>query len=120
MLADHAKTIPDAVAYEEILSQHNLAVGQLRTVREFAESEWCAETGAIVEVSDRGDGVVKFRRPLGGSVTVPTSAFMAHATGEKTMRLCWANYSVLIAQPFFNLRKTVSCPLMFPPLINEL
>lgn len=59
MLADHAKTIPDAVAYEEILSQHNLAVGQLRTVREFAESEWCAETGAIVEVSDRGDGVVK-------------------------------------------------------------
>ena len=59
MLADHAKTIPDALAYEEILSQHNLAVGQLRTVREFAESEWSAETGAIVEVSDRGDGVVK-------------------------------------------------------------
>ena len=59
MLADHAKTIPDAVTYEEILSQHNLAVGQLRTVREFAESEWSAETGAIVEVSDRGDGVVK-------------------------------------------------------------
>ena len=59
MLADHAKTIPDAVAYEEILSKHNLAVGQLRTVREFAESEWSSETGAIVEVSDRGDGVVK-------------------------------------------------------------
>jgi CoA:oxalate CoA-transferase len=59
MLADHAKTIPDAVAYEEILSQHNLAVGQLRTVREFADSEWSVETGAIVEVSDRGDGVVK-------------------------------------------------------------
>ena len=59
MLADHAKTIPDAVTYEEILSQHNLAVGQLRTVREFAESEWSSETGAIVEVSDRGDGVVK-------------------------------------------------------------
>jgi len=59
MLADHARTIPDAVAYEEILSKHNLAVGQLRTVREFAESEWSSETGAIVEVSDRGDGVVK-------------------------------------------------------------
>ena len=59
MLADHAKTIPDAVAYEEILSQHSLAVGQLRTVREFADSEWSVETGAIVEVSDRGDGVVK-------------------------------------------------------------
>ena len=59
MLADHAKTIPDAVTYEEILSQHNLAVGQIRTVREFAESEWSTETGAIVEVSDRGDGVVK-------------------------------------------------------------
>ena len=52
MLADRAKTIPDAVAYEEILSQHNLAVGQLRTVREFAESEWWRR--AIVEVSDRG------------------------------------------------------------------
>ncbi|MBL6634824.1 MAG: CoA transferase [Actinobacteria bacterium] len=59
MLADHAETIPDAVTYEEILSKHNLAVGQLRTVREFAESEWSSETGAIVEVSDRGDGVVK-------------------------------------------------------------
>jgi CoA:oxalate CoA-transferase len=59
MLADHAETIPDAVTYEEILSKHSLAVGQLRTVREFAKSEWSSETGAIVEVSDRGDGVVR-------------------------------------------------------------
>ena len=59
MLAEHAVTIPDAETYERILSQHNLAVGQLRTVREFAESEWAEETGAIVEVSDRGTGTVR-------------------------------------------------------------
>lgn len=59
MLREHARTIPDAETYEEILSEYSLAVGQLRTTREFTESEWVEETGAIVDVSDRGDGTIR-------------------------------------------------------------
>jgi crotonobetainyl-CoA:carnitine CoA-transferase CaiB-like acyl-CoA transferase len=59
LLREHARTIPDAETYEEILSQHSLAVGKVRTVREFTESEWAEETGAIVEVSDRGEGTIR-------------------------------------------------------------
>ncbi len=59
MLLEHARTVPDAETYEAILSQHSLAVGKLRTTREFTDSDWAAETGAIVEVSDRGDGMIR-------------------------------------------------------------
>ena len=59
MLREHALTIADAETYEEILSEYSLAVGQLRTVREFTDSEWADETGAIVEVSDRGEGTIR-------------------------------------------------------------
>lgn len=59
MLRDHAQQVPDAETYEQIMSQHSLAVGKVRTVREFTDSEWAAETGAIVSVSDRGDGEMR-------------------------------------------------------------
>ena len=59
LLREHARGIPDATTYEAILSQHNLAVGTLRTVAEFAATEWAAETGAVVEVSDRGSGTIR-------------------------------------------------------------
>jgi len=106
MLADHAKTIPDAVTYEEILSQHNLAVGQLRTVREFAESEWSSETGAIVEVSDRGDGVVKIPQ-------APWKFSDGRDIGAKTTTPYLANCSDSMRQLFNNLKKLESCPHMF-------
>ena len=59
MLRDHAQQVPDAETYEQIMSQHSLAVGKVRTVREFTDSEWAAETGAIVSVSDRGEGEMR-------------------------------------------------------------
>jgi crotonobetainyl-CoA:carnitine CoA-transferase CaiB-like acyl-CoA transferase len=59
MLREHAQQVPDAETYEQIMSQHSLAVGKVRTVREFTDSEWAAETGAIVSVSDRGEGEMR-------------------------------------------------------------
>jgi len=59
LLEAHAATVPNPEAYEEIMAAVGLAVGRVRTVREFAETEWAAETGAVVEVSDRGDGVIR-------------------------------------------------------------
>jgi CoA:oxalate CoA-transferase len=58
MLAAGAK-IPDAATFEERFAEHRLAVGVVRTARELAESEWAKARGAIVEVSDRGEGAIR-------------------------------------------------------------
>jgi CoA:oxalate CoA-transferase len=54
-----ATTVPDAASIEAILESHGLAMGVVRSVREMAASEWAAERGAIVSVSDRNGGVVR-------------------------------------------------------------
>lgn len=43
------------------VSESGLAVGQLRTLEEFADSEWTREWGAVVDVDDRAGG--SFRMP---------------------------------------------------------
>jgi CoA:oxalate CoA-transferase len=43
------------------VSESGLAVGQLRTLEEFADSEWTRDWGAVVEVDDRAGG--SFRMP---------------------------------------------------------
>lgn len=43
------------------VSESGLAIGQLRTLEEFAESEWTREWGAVVDVDDRAGG--SFRMP---------------------------------------------------------
>jgi crotonobetainyl-CoA:carnitine CoA-transferase CaiB-like acyl-CoA transferase len=43
------------------VSESGLAVGQLRTLDEFADSEWAREWGAVVDVDDRAGG--SFRMP---------------------------------------------------------
>ena len=37
--------------------------GVLRTARELAETDWARQRGAIVEVSDRGDGTIRIPNP---------------------------------------------------------
>lgn len=54
-----ARTVPDGETFEEIFSQHQLAVGVLRSAREIADTEWAAARDAVVEVSDRGSGTVR-------------------------------------------------------------
>jgi crotonobetainyl-CoA:carnitine CoA-transferase CaiB-like acyl-CoA transferase len=41
------------------VSESGLAVGRVRTTREFAESEWVKEWNAVVEVDDRAGGTVR-------------------------------------------------------------
>ena len=62
-LLDAASAIPDAATFEERFSANQLAVGALRTARELAETDWARQRGAIVEVSDRGDGTVRIPNP---------------------------------------------------------
>jgi CoA:oxalate CoA-transferase len=41
------------------VSEAGLAVGRIRTVSEFAKSDWVREWNAVVEVDDRGGGSVR-------------------------------------------------------------
>jgi len=41
------------------VSEAGLAVGTIRTVRDFAESDWVKEWGAVVEVDDRSGGTTR-------------------------------------------------------------
>jgi len=59
LIADYASRVPDAVALEEQFSKFKLAVGQIRSTREIAASEWARERDAIVEVDDRGGGTIR-------------------------------------------------------------
>lgn len=80
-IRSHASTVPNTEAYEAILSAHRLAVGRLRTVTDFAATEWARDTGAVTEVPDRG----------GGSIRVPQSPWrfsegLTGVTGEPRYR----------------------------------
>ena len=54
-----AKTVATSEEIENQFSQHQLAVGRLRSVGDLAETQWAHEREAVVEVSDRGDGTVR-------------------------------------------------------------
>ena len=54
-----AKTVATSEEIENQLSQHQLAVGRLRSVGELADTQWAHEREAVIEVSDRGDGTVR-------------------------------------------------------------
>ena len=59
LLHEWALTQPDAATIEAILERSELAMGALRGVRDIAETDWAAETEAIVSVSDRNGGEVR-------------------------------------------------------------
>ena len=54
-----SSTFDDLDALEEAFAAQGLAMGVVRTVREIGESDWAEARGAIVDVSDRGGGVVR-------------------------------------------------------------
>ncbi len=59
LLRAWALTVPDADTIEAAMDVHGLATGQLRSVRDLAATDWAADRGAIVDVSDRGSGTVR-------------------------------------------------------------
>ena len=54
-----SSTVTDLDAIEAAFGAHGLAVGVMRTVREIGDSDWAAARGAVVDVPDRGGGVVR-------------------------------------------------------------
>lgn len=58
-MTDWARTVPDAITFEERCSAHGLAVGVVRSVRELASTDWAAARGAITEVPDRIGGYLR-------------------------------------------------------------
>ena len=59
LIADYASRVPDADALEARFSKFKLAVGQIRSTREIADSDWARERDAIVHVDDRGGGTIR-------------------------------------------------------------
>ena len=59
IIRDFAATVPDAAAFEEQFSKHQLAVGRVREPGELTETEWARERHAVVEVDDRGGGTIR-------------------------------------------------------------
>ena len=58
-LTQWSSTFDDLDALEAAFEAQGLAMGVLRTVREIGGTDWAAARGAIVEVDDRGTGVVR-------------------------------------------------------------
>lgn len=52
-------TFDDFGQLQAQVSEAGLAVGRIRTVNEFASSDWAREWSAVVEVDDRGGGTVR-------------------------------------------------------------
>ena len=52
-------TFEDLEQLQAQVSEAGLAVGQVRTVNEFASSDWVKEWNAVVEVDDRAGGMVR-------------------------------------------------------------
>ncbi|MFM8311463.1 MAG: CaiB/BaiF CoA transferase family protein [Ilumatobacteraceae bacterium] len=59
MIAEWARTMPDAQSIEDAMAPNRLAVGRLRSVREVCDSAWGIERQATVRVSDRSGGTIR-------------------------------------------------------------
>jgi len=59
LMLESGRAFADATSFEEQFAEHGLACGVLRDARDLAETPWAEARGAIVEVSDRGDGTIR-------------------------------------------------------------
>lgn len=62
-LDEWASTMPNAQSIEDAMSQHQLAVGKLRSVREVCDTDWAADRTVVTEVPDRGNGTIRVPSP---------------------------------------------------------
>jgi crotonobetainyl-CoA:carnitine CoA-transferase CaiB-like acyl-CoA transferase len=58
-LDEWASAMPDANSIEERASRYKLACGQMRSVADVCSTDWAIEREAVVEVTDRGGGVIR-------------------------------------------------------------
>jgi len=54
-----AATVESAEEFERRFGEEELAVGVMRSARELAATDWAHQRGAVVEVPDRGGGVLR-------------------------------------------------------------
>jgi crotonobetainyl-CoA:carnitine CoA-transferase CaiB-like acyl-CoA transferase len=59
IIRDFAEKMPDAAAFEEQFSKHQLAVGRVRQPGELTDTDWARERHAVVGVDDRGGGTIR-------------------------------------------------------------
>ncbi len=59
IIRDFAATVPDAEAFEERFSKHQLAVGRVREPGELTDTDWARDRHAVVDVDDRGGGTIR-------------------------------------------------------------
>ena len=59
VLQEWILTFDDLPSLEAALQKGRLVLGEVRTITDAASSEWVAARGAVVEVSDRGEGTIK-------------------------------------------------------------
>ncbi len=59
ILREFAITVADAETFEEIFSEHNLAVGRVREPGDLAATEWGAARGTVADIDDRGGGRIQ-------------------------------------------------------------
>jgi crotonobetainyl-CoA:carnitine CoA-transferase CaiB-like acyl-CoA transferase len=59
ILGKWANTMATPQAIEAAMSPYGFATGTLRSLREVCATEWAADRGAVVQVSDRGGGTIR-------------------------------------------------------------
>jgi CoA:oxalate CoA-transferase len=59
ILRQWATTMATPQAIEAAMSPYGLATGTLRSLREVCDTEWAAQRGAVVHVSDRGGATIR-------------------------------------------------------------
>ena len=89
IIRDFAATMPDADAFEEQFSKHQLAVGRVRQPGELTDTEWARERHAVVDVDDRGGGTIRVPNSPWRFSAHPTSACRAFpSTAGRTTARC--------------------------------
>ncbi len=58
-IREWATSVATPQEIESVMGKYGLATGTLRSLREVSETDWAKQRGAIVEVSDRGDGTIR-------------------------------------------------------------
>ena len=84
-----ATTVADAEEIERRFDRHGLATGRLRSVDEISATPWAKDREAIVDVSDRGNGVVRVpNSPWHFSGSDTSVRGEARYRGEDNVQIC--------------------------------
>jgi crotonobetainyl-CoA:carnitine CoA-transferase CaiB-like acyl-CoA transferase len=96
MVQDWIHTFADMASLDAQMDEAKIATGRVRTVKEFAESDWAREWSAVRTVSDRAGGEIRIPgRPwhFGGQFIEAETQIAAHQGEHNTVVLAAFGYS---------------------------